>query len=195
MWGCASSGELLGRWVSRYQSQISQSPLVLQPVPFWSWLRASLRSSSTPRQCHCHCPGARRGSCFLADGPCLLHAAKGRVPLNGRLFGWRLAGWYSLIGLGSARHLHTIPKDHNSGPQKQASSSLLWPATAVLTHCLFYFYIINIFDEKTHCSFPHYLCSLSVCLFTYLFSNVKVKYFFSVILNNFFPATQCQESL
>lgn len=103
----------------------------------------------SPRRCHCHCPGTGGGSRFLTDGLCLLRAAKGRVPLNGRLFGWRLAGWYNLIRRGSATQLYTAPKDHSGGPQEQAGYSLLGPATPVSTRCLFYFYVASIFNEKT----------------------------------------------
>lgn len=70
-------------------------------------------------------PRHRRGILLSPDGPHLLCTAKGRVQLNGRLSGWRPAGWYNLMGLGTAMHPHTVSTDCNSDPQRQASYSLL----------------------------------------------------------------------
>lgn len=111
-------------------------------------------------------PGTGTGgwSCSLTDGLC---AAKGHVPLKGRMLGWRLAGWYNLIRLGSATHPCAVSEDHCSGAQNQAGP-----------HCC-HLWLLCCHIAFSHCCFPCYLCSL------YFFP--LLMHFFAVIFDKFSP--------
>lgn len=93
-------------------------------------------------------PRHGRGILFPHRWPVLLRAAKGRVPLKGRMFGCRLAGCYNLTRTDSATRLCCF-RGSLQWSSETGWPSLLRPGTAVSMHCLFPFYVLSIFIEKT----------------------------------------------
>lgn len=98
---------------------------------------------------------AQEGHAALADGPCLLHAANGHVPLNGRLPGCRLAGQ------SGAGYCHA--SEHRSqGPQQQASEAGQLFTAVIGYSCtrmlLFLFLLPVSFMSKRCRCFSHCLC-------------------------------------
>lgn len=116
----ASAAELLGLCLWKHQSQISQSPPVLQPLPPGAdrgrgQAESPGRAPALPRR--------GRGLLFSHRWPRRAACSQGTCTAKRQsLAGWSLAGWCSLIRLGTAVYPDTAPDDVNAVLRKRPAT-------------------------------------------------------------------------
>lgn len=130
----------------------------------------------------------RRGSCSLTDGPCLLWAARGHVPLKGRMFGCRLA------------HPDQAGSGHTSvccfWASLQWSSETGWAHCCDLCSCAAFSHFMSSASilRKHHYCFPCHLCSLSFFSSSNAFVCCNFGCIFSPACLRFLPAAHYEDS-